>query len=95
MCLSTSCSSPIHPLANNWKVDTAASQGLERLKVEDLGMSPTPQRDGRPLVGAPVIRTWLVTSHARGAFRLVLIYQRPWEKGPPEKIHVFSLDVDE
>ena len=79
----------------SWMIDTAASQGLESLKVEDLGVSPAPQRDGRALVGAPVIQTWLVTPHVRGAFRLVLIYQRPWENRPPEKSHVFNISVAE
>ena len=76
-----------------WKIDTEASMGLERLSVEDLGTSPTPSKGGKPLIGAPVIQTWLVTPRSRGTARLVLIYLRPWESGPPEKTHVFNLEI--
>lgn len=75
-----------------WTIDAAASANLNRLNIEDLGTSPPPQRGGRPLIGAPVIQTWLVTPMARGSAWLVLTYHRPGERGP-EKIHAFSLDI--
>ena len=76
-----------------WKIDEAASSGLDLLTVEDLGTSPQPSKGGKPLIGAPVIQTWLVTPRTKGTARLVLIWLRPWEKEPPEKTHVFKIDI--
>jgi inhibitor of cysteine peptidase len=76
-----------------WSIDTAASRNLALVTVEDLGTSPQPSKDGQPLVGAPVLHSWLVEPQARGTAHLVLVWRRPWEKEPPEKIHTFNIDI--
>jgi predicted secreted protein len=78
-----------------WQIDKAASTGLERLAIDDLGTSPVPQQSGRPLVGAPVIHTWLITPRRTGTARLVLIYLRGFnkEREPPIKVHIFHIDI--
>jgi predicted secreted protein len=76
-----------------WQIDTSASSGLERIEIDDLGTSPQPQRDGEPLIGAPVIHSWLVTPSKAGSAKLVLIYVRPSE--PLEKTHVFHVEISE
>ena len=74
-----------------WQIDKAASSGLDSIDIEDLGTSPQPQRNGAPLIGAPVIRTWLVTPHKAGTAQLVLGYARASE--PPVKTHVFHIEI--
>jgi predicted secreted protein len=76
-----------------WQIDKAASSGLDSIDIEDLGTSPQPQSNGQPLIGAPVIRSWLVTAHKPGNAQLVLSYARPPE--PPEKTHVFHFEISE
>lgn len=76
-----------------WKIDEAASRGLKLLKVEDLGTTPPPSEGGRPRIGAPVLQTWLVTPRVKGTALLVFVWQRPWEKEPPAKTHVFKIEI--
>jgi predicted secreted protein len=74
-----------------WQIDKAASSGLDSIDIEDLGTSPQPQSNGAPLIGAPVIRSWLLTPHKAGTAELVLSYARPPE--PPEKTHIFHIEI--
>ncbi len=78
---------------HEWQIDHAASAGLERVTIDDIGTSPVPQRRGKPLIGAPVIHTWLVTPQRTGVSRLVLIYLRALEREPPIKIHTFHIEI--
>jgi len=76
-----------------WQVQTASSSGLQLIAIDDLGTSSPPSKGGRPLIGAPVIHTWLVTPRQAGSVRLVLTYSRPWEHAPPLKTHIFLIDI--
>jgi len=77
-----------------WRIDKAASAGLELVAIEDRGMgTPSEGKPGHPLVGAPASYTWLITPRGRGSVRLVIDYDRPWETGPPTKTHTFLIDI--
>ena len=76
-----------------WRVNEASSVGLQHVAIEDRGASSPASKAERPIVGAPVLHTWLVTPRQRGSVRLVLDYGRPWETGPPAKTHVFLIDI--
>jgi len=61
-----------------WHVDTAASQNLSILRIDDKGFS----RDGggsRPLVGAPGTHRWSIEALREGTAHIRFVYQRPWE----------------
>jgi len=77
-----------------WQIDTTASSGLEHIDIDDLGTSPPPQRGGEPLIGAPVIHSWLVTPHKTGSVQLVLSYLRLPEEAS-EKTHVFHVEISD
>ena len=76
-----------------WTIDTAASSGLSLMAVADLGTSPPPSKNGKPVIGAPVTHSWLVSPQQLGTARLVLVWHRPRENKPPEKIHVFDIEI--
>jgi len=78
-----------------WTIDKKASAGLDLLAIDDVGTSPGPQRRGKPLIGAPVIHTWLITPRRTGSARLVLVYRRSFDdpQKRPSKIHTFDLTI--
>lgn len=76
-----------------WRIDAMASSGLDGLAIEHAGMTPPPCRDGRPLVGARSIESWLVTPSARGMSRLVFVYSRPGSDDPPKSLHTFIIEA--
>jgi predicted secreted protein len=76
-----------------WHVQKSSSADLQRIEIEDLGTSSPPSRGGRPLLGAPVIHTWLVTPRRQGSVRLVLVYSRAGEDEPPPKTHTYVINI--
>lgn len=61
-----------------WAIDPEASRSLQLLRIEDRGMEPLANSDGR--VGAPMMHGWIIHALSSGVATLVLLYQRPWEK---------------
>ena len=77
----------------DWRIDDEASSGLGQVTLEEVGTSPPPCQDGQPLVGAPVIRTWLLIPDRAGPVRLVLVYGREGSNEPPVKAHTYRITV--
>jgi inhibitor of cysteine peptidase len=67
-----------------WRLNQEKSRNAGVVRLDDLGFSPPPQKPGAPpLVGAPGVHNWAVTALASGEAKLVLVLERPWEKGQP------------
>jgi inhibitor of cysteine peptidase len=67
-----------------WRLDQQKSQNAGVVRLNDLGFSPPGQKPGAaPIVGAPGVHKWSVTALASGQAKLVLVLDRPWEKGQP------------
>jgi len=69
-----------------WKVDDAASEGLDILTVTDNGHT----RNGHA-PGSPGVRQWSLRARRAGHARIVFVHQRPWE---PQPIETRSIDVE-
>ncbi|QGM45703.1 protease inhibitor I42 family protein [Methylocystis heyeri] len=65
-----------------WRLDPDKSQNAGVVRLDDLGFSPPQQKPGAPpIVGAPGVHKWSVIALASGQAKLVLVLERPWEKG--------------
>jgi inhibitor of cysteine peptidase len=67
----------------SWRLDTAASVGLDRVAISDAG-----HKRSAALPGAPGERLWIIRGVAPGAAKIAFAYQRPWEAAPVEKRRV-------
>lgn len=62
-----------------WRLDTAASAGLDHLQIVDGG-----HQRGKNLPGAPGQRLWKLRARTPGTATIRFAYQRPWEPDPVE-----------
>lgn len=69
-----------------WKIDDAASAGLDILSITDNG-----HVRGGHAPGSPGTRHWSLRARRAGHARIVFIYQRPWE---PQPVETRSIDVE-
>jgi inhibitor of cysteine peptidase len=69
-----------------WKIDDAASEGLDILAIADNG-----HVRGGHAPGSPGTRHWSLRARRAGHARIVFIYQRPWE---PQPVETRSIDVE-
>jgi inhibitor of cysteine peptidase len=58
----------------SWRLDAAASRGLDHVSITDLGHRP-----GASMPGAPGTRRWRIRGLAPGRATMVFAYQRSWE----------------
>lgn len=70
----------------SWRLDAAASSGLDHVALVDGG-----HRRGQNMPGAPGLRLWTIRALSPGTATLRFVYQRPWEPGPVE---TRSVDVE-
>jgi inhibitor of cysteine peptidase len=70
-----------------WRLDAAASAGLDHVAVEDGG-----HQRGRNMPGAPGQRLWTLRALTPGTATVAFAYQRPWEPAPVET-RVFIIEV--
>lgn len=63
----------------SWRLDTAASESLDRVAVSDGG-----HKRGAEMPGAPGEHVWIIKGVAPGAATIAFAYQRPWELAPVE-----------
>jgi inhibitor of cysteine peptidase len=63
----------------SWRLDTAASEGLDRVTISDAG-----HKRGAGMPGAPGEHVWIIKGAAPGAATIAFAYQRPWEPAPVE-----------
>lgn len=70
-----------------WRIDRAASAGLDRVAIEDKG-----HRRGKNLPGAPGTHVWVIHALKPGQATIHFAYQRPWEPEPVETREII-LDV--
>lgn len=63
----------------SWRLDTAASEGLERVVITDAG-----HKRAAAMPGAPGERLWIIRGVAPGPATIAFAYQRPWEPAPVE-----------
>ncbi|MGC2857477.1 protease inhibitor I42 family protein [Novispirillum sp. DQ9] len=74
-----------------WAIDTAASQGLDRLTAAGDSYhtaaqeAPAPGADDVPIAGAPGTQVFHFVAAAPGEARVVFIYRRPWVPTAIEK----------
>jgi inhibitor of cysteine peptidase len=69
----------------SWRLDTAASHGLDHVSITDLGRRP-----GANMPGAPGTRRWRIYGLAPGRATMVFAYQRPWE---PASVRTHRLEA--
>lgn len=70
-----------------WRIDRAASEGLDRLAITDGG-----HRRGANMPGAPGKHRWTIRASKAGRATIRFDYQRPWEPAPVETRSV-AIDV--
>ncbi len=63
----------------SWRLDAAASKGLDRLAITDQG-----HEKGRNLPGAPGTHAWRIEALEPGKATIHFAYRRPWEPAPVE-----------
>lgn len=71
-----------------WAVDTAASQGLDRLTAAGDSYHTAAQEAGAgdvPIAGAPGTQVFHFVAAAPGEARVVFVYRRPWMPTAVEK----------
>jgi inhibitor of cysteine peptidase len=76
-----------------WSIDERASEGRERVGIDDLGHEQGGASGGRPLLGAPGLHRWRLTAKAPGRAVVVLVYTRPWEHAAPARTHRVEIEV--
>ncbi len=67
----------------SWRLDTTASEGLDRVAISDAGYER-----GAAMPGAPGERLWIIRGVAPGGATIAFAYQRRWEPAPVEKRRV-------
>lgn len=63
----------------SWRLDTTQGTNLEIVRVIDRGYRATESG----LLGAAGSHRWQITARAVGTAKVVFIYTRQWQKGPP------------
>jgi len=70
-----------------WEIQGPDAEYFEVLSVKTQGPSDT-----RDLVGAPILKTWLIRTKTKGKSELKFIHYRPWE-GEQHAVETFILKV--
>ncbi|QGM98818.1 protease inhibitor I42 family protein [Methylocystis parvus] len=62
-----------------WRIDAAASAGLDRVAIADAG-----HKRGASMPGAPGEHRWIICGAHAGRAVIAFAHQRPWEPAPAE-----------
>ncbi|MGJ0505655.1 MAG: protease inhibitor I42 family protein [Methylocystis sp.] len=63
----------------SWRIDAAASAGLDHVAIIDRG-----HQRGENLPGAPGAHGWTIRALTSGKATIHFVHQRPWEPAPVE-----------